>query len=391
LKPRSVRSSPSARNFLFGFTLVELLVVIAIIGVLIALLLPAVQAAREAARRMQCSNHLKQIGIAIHNFHDTYNGIVPACVQNTNRVSAWGLLYPFIEQQNLYAKISQQPWKSNDGTITCPNFLASNTWWMNLTDNERKEFSSVATYMCPTRRSGVQMNDYQVSNDSEGGSNINGAGPLGDYALVFATIGVGQQTGSNTSCWFAIQECINKQSGPFRIAIYSVNSANTILTWEPRDNFARVNDGLSNQFFVGEKHIPLNRVGKCPNATYSSGVAEQTRNSGDCSYLQTGWRKTAWSARAIHAYYPWGAGYLAVGGEQTHPILRPEDFSENNIPAHVAEHQAMWVMAFGSWHPGICPFLMGDGSVRNAAVTTATTTLKALAIVDDGVTVSLPQ
>src|SRR5688572_30285109 len=72
-----MRSLGSARGGRAGFTLVELLVVIAIIGVLVALLLPAVQAARESARRSQCSNNLKQIAIAAHTFHDTHNVFPP--------------------------------------------------------------------------------------------------------------------------------------------------------------------------------------------------------------------------------------------------------------------------------------------------------------------------
>jgi len=109
LRPRWTRS---------GFTLIELLVVIAIIAILIALLLPAVQQAREAARRTQCKNNLKQLGLALHNYHDTYSKFPPSEIHTRefltdanndwgNSTGTWALfLLPYIEQANTYSKIN---------------------------------------------------------------------------------------------------------------------------------------------------------------------------------------------------------------------------------------------------------------------------------------------
>ena len=102
-----------------GFTLVELLVVIAIIGILVALLLPAVQAAREAARRMSCGNNMKQIGLALHNYHDTFKVLPPSCLNAGSYLSnqfvspgqirnftGYLLILPFMEQQPLHDQIN---------------------------------------------------------------------------------------------------------------------------------------------------------------------------------------------------------------------------------------------------------------------------------------------
>src|SRR5690606_20872854 len=124
-----------------GFTLVELLVVIAIIGVMVGLLLPAVQAAREAARRMQCSNNLKQLALAVHNHHDTYKMFPPANNDvrwqtkfatitassppgRWDRLSYLTSLLPYVEQQNLYeqlepfARLGGTPWQYQNTSTT---------------------------------------------------------------------------------------------------------------------------------------------------------------------------------------------------------------------------------------------------------------------------------
>jgi prepilin-type N-terminal cleavage/methylation domain-containing protein len=144
----STNNSKTQCDFCFGFTLVELLVVIAIIGVLIALLLPAVQAAREAARRMSCSNHVKQYLIGLHNYHDT-NGDLPAqCLNIPGLPQAWYnttyAILPFIEQGSRYEVLTG---KAIPGNIR-PDAAAGASI---LTTAERKVFTDpITSIRCPS-------------------------------------------------------------------------------------------------------------------------------------------------------------------------------------------------------------------------------------------------
>ena len=135
---RGIVMSRHLRRRRCGFTLVELLVVIAIIGVLVALLLPAVQAAREAARRSQCSNNLKQIGIALHNYHDVYLAFPmnyrPAGNTFTTQYATEGwmkAILPFIEQRPLA-----------DGTLPAAS--------MSVAGNLVASDTVIKAYLCPS-------------------------------------------------------------------------------------------------------------------------------------------------------------------------------------------------------------------------------------------------
>ena len=113
-----------------GFTLIELLVVIAIIGILVSILLPAVQAAREASRRAQCSNNLRQMGLGLQNYHDVYKSLPPSRWGGSGgRVfSAHGLILPFIEQQNIrdlidFSQFWDSPINANARAAAVPAFI----------------------------------------------------------------------------------------------------------------------------------------------------------------------------------------------------------------------------------------------------------------------------
>ncbi|MDR1268974.1 MAG: DUF1559 domain-containing protein [Planctomycetaceae bacterium] len=339
--------------------MVELLVVIAIIGVLIALLLPAVQAAREAARRSQCTNNFKQIGIAVHNFHDTKNGIVPAGL-GRYRATGYLLLFPFLEQMPMYELLDQKTegfqYQFNQEVWTD----TANTH--HLSDEERKQFFSVGIYRCPTRRAiNAEHGVYDASYSAASGDERTRMGPCSDIAIVVylneataATEFPGISSYYWRTIWGGTDNLaeVDKRMQAARSAIRNalqvgqgMGGSTNWRNWGPRDTFARIQDGLSNTIFFGEKHIHPNKLGKMtPVVTTGSDYQ-------DCPYSHAG-------SGSDSDAFPW-RGFC--NGTTCYGLARRANEYENANP---------FQMSFGSWHPGICNFLLGDGTVHSINNTT---------------------
>ncbi len=335
-----------------AFTLIELLVVIAIIGVLIGLLLPAVQKVREAANRASCANNLKQIGLAVHNYHDTYSRFPPVRVSN-NHASWFVLIMPFLEQGNI-----SRGW----------NFSI-------LYVNQDPIFRTmqVKTYYCPTRRGPgdglvhtpeqVYPGDFSPLNlpeftptgaaDPRFSRDNQPPGALGDYAANLGEYGFFRAPPAEA--WSG--------TGANGALAQGTLVAGVITSFT---GIAEITDGTSNTFLTGEKHVPAGMFGRL--------------KVGDGSIYCGIW--TTYSGRVAGVGNP-----LATGQNDLTPtpnLARPAGSTGTWRPGT----DAVFAKKFGSWHPGVCQFVFCDGSVKPVRTTVDETTLSRLACRYDGLPIA---
>jgi prepilin-type N-terminal cleavage/methylation domain-containing protein/prepilin-type processing-associated H-X9-DG protein len=317
-----------------GFTLVELLVVIAIIAVLIGLLLPAVQHVREAANRLSCANNLKQMGLALHNYHGAYGSFPPGFVEGPNNdlesVSSGGFrhLLNFIEQDNLAIQ-----WDPTEFWYSGSNFASVS--------------NQVKLYFCPSNRSGGTI-DLQFMVPIAGRPLPNPA--AGDYLLC---------KGANAAVCSLVQIPYGQRG------VFDVNT---------RTRLDDITDGSSNTFAIGEGAGGNSRY--VIRLYYPDTTPYPDPLTGRPRVADQSWAAGALSTKALHStdfHFGSSLGITAVRGGFDPPFDEP--MNNPLVLAAIANQQGCTnsgtvpgtydtISGFRSVHPGGCNFLFCDGGVR---------------------------
>jgi type II secretory pathway pseudopilin PulG len=380
-----------------------LLVVIAIIGILIALLLPAVQAAREAARRSQCTNNLRQLALGCHEYHDVNNFLPPICSERSNTPNptapttrepngigwSWiAMIAPYIEQAAVYNGINwgqngnssaRFPYSQNEGPTNRQNRLL-------VTDLKS------STLICPTRRAASSLINAGNPPHSVLPAAVTNVGwrnfaQPSDYAAItngsiVETRGYGNPTQANWNGAGATTSYNGVLSEPAQIRDDNANSPrNARLPLRSQTTFGSITDGSAFTLMLGEKHMHPNWVNN-----YAAEVPAAVGRAFDPRY-----NVRYLGARNSNSGNPPGSTARAWGLPPTpqHPTNNPSGPQNQRIPGTTPE---VWVgiSSFGSWHPQVCLFANADASVRPVRNTiTSQTVLNAVAGRNDSQPVTL--
>ena len=325
-----------------GFTLIELLVVIAIIGVLVALLLPAVQQAREAARRTQCRNSLKQLGLALHNYHDAMSTF-PTGVMGPNYKPNWRVhLLPYLDQAVIYNRLDFQI-NANIGAFSSRN--TAGTFGYGTGANSILKGLAIPVYNCPSGTLGTTANRLAPEPRNNNLDN----GQTHDYVGIMGATPdpAGRTTGtcSGTTGYGGIF-CNNGMLMPN-------------LTKRVRD----CTDGLSNTMMIGEQSGPVN--GFDLRSNYWGGWSGYTSGN-----LVTLYRDPALLSASTGAYQTSTTTVRYANNAPTTGAGANDTYDANTV--------------LTSSHTGGIHGLFGDGSVRFISDNIHFPTLLQICARDDG-------